>query len=267
MKSRIGTDVIMPTTNLCQVSNDRILVRDHDLVHDIMGRMTFTETFFLLLTGRNATPGEIRIIDLVLITLMEHGLTPQAIASRLIYLSAPESLQGAMAAGLLGIGGNFAGTMEGAAKLLEEIVAAGEDGERTAKAIVSRYQTSKKSIPGFGNRQHKPDDPRTPKILAIAEENDLAGPYVAALKLLGREVDSVYKKHITINATGAIAAVLLEIKISPSVMRGLAVISRAAGLLAHLREEQISPAALHLLNAAHDSVPYAAASQKKEVQK
>jgi citrate synthase len=257
----------MPTTNLCHVSNDGILVRDRDLVNDIMGRMTFTEAFFLLLTGRNATPGEARIVDTVLITLMEHGLTPQAIAARLIYLSAPESLQGAMAAGLLGIGGQFAGTMEGAAKLLEEIVAAGADGEKTAKAIVSRYLTSKRSIPGFGNRQHKPDDPRTPRILAIAEENGLAGPYVDALKLLGREVDSGYKKHITINATGAIAAVLLEIEIPASLMRGLAVISRAAGLLAHLREEQTSPAALHLLNAAHDSVPYAPAGQKEEPRK
>ena len=137
----------MPTTNLCHVSNDGILVRDRDLVNDIMGRMTFTEAFFLLLTGRNATPGEARIVDTVLITLMEHGLTPQAIATRLIYLSAPESLQGAMAAGLLGIGGQFAGTMEGAAKLLEEIVAAGADGEKTAKAIVSRYLTSKKAFP------------------------------------------------------------------------------------------------------------------------
>ncbi len=122
--------------------------------------------------------------------------------------------------------------------LLEEIVAAGADGEKTAKAIVSRYLTSKRSIPGFGNRQHKPDDPRTPRILAVAEEENLAGRYVAALKLLGREVDRGYQKHITINATGAIAAVLLEINIPASIMRGLAVISRAAGLLAHLREEQ-----------------------------
>jgi citrate synthase len=257
----------MATTNLCFVSNDRILLRNRDLVKDIMGRMTFTEAFFLLLIGRAPTPSEARIVDTVLITLMEHGLTPQAIATRLIYLSAPESLQGAMAAGLLGIGGQFAGTMEAAAILLEEIVAAGADGEKTAKAIVSRYLTSKRSIPGFGNRQHKPDDPRTPRILAVAEEGNLAGRYVAALKLLGREVDSGYQKHITINATGAIAAVLLEINIPASIMRGLAVISRAAGLLAHLREEQDSPAAMNLLNAAHGSVPYAPAEHKEEPRK
>lgn len=257
----------MPTTNLCSVSNDHILLRDRDLVNEILGRMTFTEAFFLLLTGRDPTRGETRIIDTVLTTLMEHGLTPQAIATRLIYLSAPESLQSAMAAGLLGIGGQFAGTMEGAARLLEEIVAAGTDGEKAAKAIVSRHLASKKTIPGFGNRQHKPDDPRTPRIFAIAEEEGLAGRYVAAIKLLAREVDIGYRKHITINATGAIAAVLLEIDIPASVMRGLAVVSRAAGLLAHLREEQSSPVALHLLNAAHDSVPYALSVQKKESHK
>ena len=193
---------------------------------------------------------------------MEHGLTPQAIATRLIYLSAPESHPGRHGGRTAGDRRPVRGNDGGAARLLQEIVLAGPDAENAATAIVSRHLASKEMIPGFGNRQHKPDDPRTPRIFEIAEEEGIAGPHVAALKLLGRELDKGYRKHITINATGAIAAVLLEIGIPASIMRGLAVISRAAGLLAHLREEQSSPAGLQLLKAAHDAVPYAAPNKE-----
>lgn len=246
----------MPQTNLSKILPDRLIFRDRDLVKDVMGEMSFTEAFFLLLTGRRASPGEARIVDTVLVTLMEAGFAPQAIATRMIYLSSPDSIQGAMAAGLLGIGGQFAGTMEGAAALLEEIVAVGDSGEAAAHAIVARFRSLKKAIPGFGHRHHKPDDPRSQRLFDVARESGVGGKYVAAMKLLSREVDQAFGKHITINATGAIAAVLLEINIPASIMRGIAVISRSAGLLAHIREEQVSPSALHLVDVVDEAMNY-----------
>src|SRR3974377_50422 len=112
------------TTALCKTATDRIVLRGHDLVHEVMGTMTFAETLYLLITGRRPTPGQARVLDTVLVTLMDHGITPHAIAARLTYRAAPDSLQGAMAAGLLGVGGHFAGTMEESARLIARIVEA-----------------------------------------------------------------------------------------------------------------------------------------------
>lgn len=244
-----------PTTNLCQVFEDRIVVRDHDLVSDLMGQRSFTEVLFLLLSGRLPSDGEKTVLDAVLVTLMEHGFTPQAIATRAIYRCEPGSIQGAMAAGLLGVGGVFAGTMADTALLLEEILAASSH-EEAARNIVARYRSARKSIPGFGHPHHRPDDPRSARLFEIAERSQVKGDYIAAIKLLAREVDAAFGKHLTINATGAIGAVLSEIGIPASVMRGIAVVSRAGGLLGHIREEQTNPAMPLITDLVSDAVPY-----------
>ena len=245
-----------PTTKISHHTTNAIYVRGASLVDDHIGKLTFTEMMYFQLLGARPTPAQTKILDAVLVTLMEHGLTPSAIATRLIYDSCPEAVQAAVAAGLLAVGSTFIGTMEGCAANLEEVISS--DNElHAAKAIAQRYRAAKRPIPGFGHPHHKPDDPRSPRLLALAEEAGVPGRHIRALRLLAAEVDAAWGRHLTINATGAIAALLGEIGVPREVARGVAVVSRAAGLVGHIREEQLDPAARHIWDVAAAAVPYA----------
>jgi citrate synthase len=244
-----------PTTKIARHTTEAIYVRGESLVDDLIGKLTFTEMMYFQLMGAKPTPAQTRILDAVLVTLMEHGLTPSVIVSRLIYDSCPEAVQAAVAAGLLGVGSTFIGTMEGCAANLEEIISS-ENQSNTAKTIAQRFRAAKQPIPGFGHPHHKPDDPRSPRLLAIAEEAGVPGRHIRALRLLAKEVDAVWGRHLTINATGAIAALLGEIGVPREVARGIAVVSRAAGLVGHIREEQLDPSARRIWDAVSEAVPY-----------
>lgn len=245
-----------PVTELCTHSLTGMNYRDKDLVNDLIGEATFTEVMFLQIMGRKARPVDIKVVDAVLVTLMEHGLTPSAIASRLIYMSAPENLQGAVASGLLAVGSQFVGTMENCSILLDEIIAS-PDQQEAALAIATRYKDRKKFLPGFGHHLHKPDDPRSLKLLDLADsEAALERHYIDALKQLSRAVDQVYARHITINATGAVAALLGAIGVPSRLMRGFAVISRAAGLVSHIAEEQNIPSGRFIWDTIDQAIPY-----------
>ena len=245
-----------PVTELCAHSLTGMNYRDKDLVNDLIGEATFTEVMFLQIMGRKARPVDIKIVDAVLVTLMEHGLTPSAIATRLIYMSAPENLQGAVASGLLAVGSQFVGTMENCSILLDEIIAS-PDQQEAALAIATRYKDQKKPLPGFGHHLHKPDDPRSLKLLDLADsEPTLERQYIDALKQLSRAVDQVYARHITINATGAVAALLGAIGVPSRLMRGFAVISRAAGLVSHIAEEQNIPSGRFIWETIDQAIPY-----------
>lgn len=245
-----------PETRLCHYTNDAIHVRDKDLVEDLIGKVDFTEGLYFLIFGRMPERAERRIVDAVLVTLMEHGMTPSAIATRMVYGSGPEALQAGVAAGLLAVASQFVGTMELAAGNLRALVAAGGGMEAAARRLAEEYRAAKKPMPGFGHHLHKPDDPRTPKLLALAEAEGVPGKHIRALRTLAAAVDRAAGRHITVNATGAIAAVLSEIGVEPEIMRGLALISRSAGLVAHIREEQKNPSLRAIWEAVEDAVPY-----------
>jgi len=248
-----------PKTHIAYHTNEAIFVRDADLVNDLIGKLSFTEMLFFQITGTRPSKAQTALLDAVMVTLMEHGLTPSVIAARMIYISAPEALQSAVAAGLLGVGSTFVGSMENAIKLLDEILSAPEGEPARAKAIAQRYRETRQPLPGFGHHLHKPDDPRSARLIALAEEHGTPGHHLRALKVLSKTIDEVYGRHITINATGAIAAVLGEIGFPQEVMRGVAVVSRAAGLVGHILEERKEPAARFIWEMAEHEVPYESA--------
>jgi citrate synthase len=176
-------------------------------------------------------------------------MTPSAIAARLTYLGAPESVQGAVAAGLLGMGDRFGGPVEGAARLLQEAlheVAPGTDLRPVAARIVAAHRETKKQIGGLGHPVHKEVDPRTPKLFALAAENGFSGRYVELMKLVGEEASRAYGRHLPVNATGAIGAIASELELPWRVCRGLAVMARAIGLVAHIQEEIEEPLAAEI---------------------
>ena len=250
------TERTPPSSGISGHTADRIWVRGADLVDDLIGGLTFTEMILFHLTGKRPVRAQTVLLDAVLVTLMEHGFTPSAIVTRLIYDSAPEALQSAVAAGLLGVGSTFVGTMEGCSVLIEEMLAAPEGVQARAALIADRHRAERKPMHGFGHPYHRPDDPRPPRLFALADREGVPGRHIAALRALSVEVDRAYGRHLTINATGAIAAVLGEIGVPQPIMRGIAVISRAAGLVGHVLEEQQRPAARFIWDTIEDGIPY-----------
>jgi citrate synthase len=245
----------MTTTKIATSSPTDIFVRGKSLCDELIGKLTFTEMIYFQVLGRMPTAAQTAVVDACLVALMEHGLTPSAIATRLVYGSAPEAMQGAIAAGLLGVGGQVVGTVEGCARILEHIVAS-SDRRAAATAMIAEHAAVRRPLPGFGHDVHTPDDPRTPRIFAVAREHGLAGARVEALELLGAILDETKRRHITINATGAVAAALGDAGVPAAILRGFAVIARCAGLVGHVHEEQRDPAMRALWHAADRAVPY-----------
>ena len=244
------------STSLATSTASDVFIRGESLCRELIGQLSFTEMAFFLIVGRRPNPAQREIVDACLVTLMEHGLTPSAISARLTYTSSPEALQAAVAAGLLGVGSLFVGTMEGAALLLERIVMAGEPFAPHAETVAREHRDAKRPLPGFGHPLHKPDDPRTLKLYELLDQQGVAGSHTRALKALSGAVDAVYGKHITVNATGAIAAALGDCGVPSEIMRGFALIARCAGLVAHVHEEQHKPALRALWEAAEAAVLY-----------
>jgi citrate synthase len=242
-------------TAIATSTADDVIVRGLSLCGDLLGQLTFTEMMFFQILGRRPTPAQTVVLDACLVALMEHGLTPSALAARLVYGSAAEAMQGGVAAGLLAVGGQYVGTVEGCAALIARIAAADDPAEE-ARHVVDEHRSVRAAVPGFGHVQHKPDDPRTPRLFALAREQGVAGRHVDAVQLLSAALDRAARTHITINATGAVAAILADCGVPPEIMRGFAIIARCAGLVGHIHEEQERPAMRAIWAAAQRAVPY-----------
>jgi citrate synthase len=232
-------------TKLCSYTPDAVYYRDRDLVRDLLGKSRFIDVFIAQTLQRTLSDAESQLIDAILIVLMEHGMTPSSIAARLVYCSSPESLQAAVAAGLLAVGSQFVGTIEQAAEVISGIVA-DADQRAAVTRIVADFARRGLPLPGFGHHLHTPDDPRSKALLELASRHQVAGLHCEALLHLGRELDRVAGHHITINATGAVASILCDMGIPVRIMRGFALLSRAAGLISHLAEEQERPAGRYI---------------------
>lgn len=242
-------------THIATSDTSTITVRGKDLVHELIGRHGFTETLYFLICNRMPTAGQTRVLDACLVTLMEHGWTPTSIVARMIADSVPGQPQVALAAGLLAVGDVFAGTMDGCARILQDGVTA-TDPAAYCEQVVAQHRAEKRAMPGFGHPFHKPDDPRPPRLFTVAAEAGHDGRYVSLLKQLGQALDRAAGHHLTINATGAIAALLLEIGMPVTVMRAVAVVSRAGGLAGHLVEEERTHASREIWRLTENGIPY-----------
>ena len=228
---------------------DRITVRGHDLVDGLIGKVSLGDMAFLELKGRLPTSKESTMFNALAVTLVEHGMTPSAIAARLTYFGAPESVQGAVAAGLLGIGDRFGGSIEEAARTLQEALAGSKkdaNSSELARQIVATHKESKRPIAGLGHPVHKPVDPRTTRLFALAAENGFSGRFVHLMQAISVEAGRSYGRELPINATGAIGAIASELEIPWRVSRGLAVMARAIGLVGHIQEELEEPLAAEI---------------------
>lgn len=242
-------------THIATSDATSITVRGRDLVNDLMGKVSFTGMLYFLLRGRMPTESQTKVLDACLVTLMEHGWTPTSLIARLAIDSVPSEAQVGIAAGLLAVGDVFVGTMEGAGQILAAGVGQ-SDTQAYCRDVVAQHRAQKKPLPGFGHPFHKPDDPRPPRLFAIAKEAGCEGRTIALLQQLSAELDRAAGRHLTINATGAIAALLLEIDLPPQVMRSIAVVSRSGGLAGHLAEERETHAARRIWQLVEENIPY-----------
>jgi citrate synthase len=237
-------------TSIAHAYPDRVEVRGRDLAGDLMGRLTFTEYFHLLLTGSEPTEEQRFFLDLVLVSIAEHGLMPTTVAARMTLAADPRSLQGAVAAGILGCGPVVLGTAAECARLL------GEAHARSAAEVVAEIHAAGAKVPGFGHPVHTPLDPRAERILELAGEHGTAGEHVALAQELRNAVAEAYGKPLTMNVSLPIAAVMLDLGFSEDAVAAVPVLARTASLLAHLAEEREQPLGLTLAAAAEAAAEY-----------
>jgi citrate synthase len=244
------------STSIATSDASSVTIRGLSLVNDLIGKRSFTEMVFFLTCGAMPTTTQTTVLDACLVTLMEHGFTPSTLVTRLAADCVPDQVQIAMASGLLTIGGRFVGTMEGCAALLAEGMKAA-DKDEWCRVVAADHLEKRKPMPGFGHPFHKPDDPRTPRLFEVALAAGVEGHHIRLLKQLSGAVDAYLGKHLTINATGAIGALLMEVGIPVPVMRAMAVVSRCGGLAGHILEEHETHSARLLWKLAEDNIPYA----------
>lgn len=236
-------------TSVGATDADHIWVAGRDLPAEVMGRLSLTELAYLLLVGREPSTGERRVVDTVLVSLADHGITPSSLATRLTYTGAPEAVQGAIAAGLLGAGSVFLGPAGDTALFVAEGVAAAnltvDDPEQrfavVAAELVAGFRAEGKRLPGLGHPIHRDQDPRTPRLYEIAQEEGQLGPHLRLLAAVAEAQREASGKHLPINGAGAAGAALVDVGIAPAIVRAFVLIARTAGLVAHLAEEMRAP--------------------------
>lgn len=247
-------------TSISTADADSITVRGRDLTSDLMGHVSFTEYFYLLMTGREPTEDQRFFLDLLLVAIAEHGLVPTNQVARMTHAADPEFLQGAVAAGLLGCGSVILGTTQLCGVYLMEAKKRGEreglGADEVAALLVREARDGGKRIPGFGHPLHKPKDPRAQRILALADERGIAGVHTELARAIETAVDQIWPKPLPMNVSMMIAAVLLDLDFPTPVLKGIPILARTASLLAHLAEEAEHPIGFLMAHHAEQAIGY-----------
>ncbi|MEW5420503.1 citryl-CoA lyase [Amorphus sp. 3PC139-8] len=239
---------------------DSITVRGSDLCDELIGQIGFTDYFWLLVTGERPNEVQRRITDACLVAIAEHGLVPSVQAARMTLAAGPDAWQGAMSAGLLGMGSVVAGSSEVAGRYLFELVEearqSGEDADAVAKASLEGLKASRSKVPGLGHPQHAAGDPRANVLLEIADRERIVGPYIGMLRTLGEHAPKIIERPLPINVSGAIPALMLDAGWPHQAMKGIPLLARTAGLVAHLFEESQRSIGFIMSNKADQAIAY-----------
>lgn len=255
---KIGKETI-PRTAISTSDEHRIVVRGRDLCGQLIGQTSFTAYFHLLVTGRAATPAAVAVLDATLVAIAEHGLVPSVQASRMTLAAAPEALQGAVAAGILGCGSVILGASETAGRMFCEIdERAGAHGDlaAAAEAVVRAWRAERRAIPGYGHPQHKARDPRVAALFDVARAQGSPGRFVAVAEAVERVIPAVLDRDLRLNVSAAIPAVLLDVGFPVAALKGVPILARTAGLIGHLTEELAQPIGFALSYQASREVVY-----------
>jgi citrate synthase len=246
--NKIGKSTV-PRTAISTSDEHSITVRGEDLCRDLIGRISFTDYFSLLVTGERPTRGDAQVLDATLVAIADHGMVPSVQAARMTYAAAPDALQGAVAAGILGCGSVILGASETAGRLFTEVneqAKAGGDLRAAALEVVRRWRAAGQPIPGYGHPLHKERDPRVARLFAVAREAGTSLRFVEIAEAVEQVIPEVVGKDLRLNVSAAIPAVLLGTSFPLRGLRGVPILARAAGLIAHLCEEAVNPSGFAL---------------------
>lgn len=237
-----------------------ITVRGEDLCTQLIGKIGFTDYFWLLVLGERPTETQRKVLDACLVAIAEHGLVPSVQAARMTLSAGPDAWQGAMSAGLLGMGSVVAGSTETAGRYLHEIVTASQSEgitlESAAEASLQQLKAARKKVPGLGHPQHSGGDPRADRLLELADELAIEGQYIDALRALGALASGIIGRPLPINVSGAIPALLLDAGWPLEALKAVPLVARAAGLSAHLFEEALRPIGFIMSHQADLAIDY-----------
>lgn len=249
-----------PFTAIATSDAHSITVRGKDLCGDIIGQMDFTSYFWFLVTGVQPNENQLFFANAVLCALAEHGLVPSVVAARMTYAAAPEALQGAVAAGLLGCGSVVLGSAEVAGKFYAECVAdwrgSGDDIHEVAVRNIAKLRQTTKAIPGFGHPQHSDGDPRANLLLDLADQRGASGDHVAMMRALQAALPETIGRSLPVNVNGPIPAIMLDVGFPLTALKGIGLLCRTAGLIGHLTEEAERPIGFILSGKAADGIEY-----------
>jgi citrate synthase len=254
---KIGANA-QPYTAISASNPATIVVRGQDLVGDLIGQVGFTDHVWLLIAGTLPSETQRRVLDAALVSIAEHGLVPSVVAARMTLAAAPEALQGAVAAGLLGCGSVILGSAQAAGDFLQEVVVAGqaEGMAAAARRLVGERRARREAIPGFGHPLHKGGDPRALRLLALAQELGAAGPHAEAARQVEAVLPELTGRALLMNISGAIPAVLLDAGYPQGALKGVPLLARTASLIGHLLEEQLRPIGFAMAHAASAAITY-----------
>ena len=245
--NKIGKSTV-PRTAISTSDEHSITVRGEDLCRDLIGRISFSDYFSLLVTGQRPTQGDSMVLDATLVAIAEHGMVPSVQASRMTYAAAPDALQGAVAAGILGCGSVILGASETAGRLLSEVheAAAGSDVHTAAIEVVRKWRAAGHPVPGYGHPLHKDRDPRVARLFAVAKEAGTSLRFIEIAEAVERVIPDIVGKDLRLNVSAAIPAVLLGTNFPLRALRGVPILARTASLIAHLTEEAVNPSGFAL---------------------
>jgi citrate synthase len=239
-------------------SADVIVVRGKDLCRELIGKVSFTEYVWFLLCGELPQAPQRRVLDATLVAIAEHGLVPSVQASRMTYAAAPEALQGAVAAGILGCGSVILGAAESAGRMLADIGTRSREADLKAAAstVISELRAARKPVPGYGHPLHKGEDPRATRLFEVAQEAGLPDLHRRAARQVEELLPALTGQNLVMNVSAAIPAVLLDAGFPVGALKGVPILARTASLVAHLLEEQTKPIGFVLSHAAAQAIDY-----------
>lgn len=247
-------------SGICTSDAQTINIRGKELATELIGEVSFTDHFFFLVTGQMPTPDQRTMLDAVLVAISEHGLVPSNQVARMTLAAAPDAMQGAVAAGILGCGSVVLGSTEACGRFLVRIAARAKEEniaiEAAARAELTEMRAAKKPIPGYGHSQHTQGDPRAIRLLALARARNVAGSNIAILEEVEKLIPGIYGRTLPINVSGAIPAVILDAGFPVGALKGIPILARTASLIAHLHEEASRPIGFILAGHAAEAITY-----------
>jgi citrate synthase len=223
-------------TAISRVTPGEIRVRGYDLV-ELVGRRSFGDLVFLLLSGDLPRGNEGRMVEACLVACVEHSVVAPSVDAARFVASAGVPLQAAVAAGMVGLGDHHGGAVDAAARVLLDAAETGKPDREAALEVAHALEAVGRRLPGYGHPVHDPD-PRVARLFEVAGEVGLRGRWCGLAQSFESITEEVFGRTLRMNVDGALAAILLELGLDPALGKAFYVIARPPGFVAHVYEEQ-----------------------------